>query len=84
MGDPLGWKGLLATINLGSREVSVTLSVAAVQPHLEYCISFWAPHCQQDIDKLEGAQRRAAKTIKDLEGFDVQGKIKRAKSVECG
>jgi len=49
------------------KEVIIPLYSVFVGPHLDYCVQFWFPLYQKDVDRLEKVQKRGTKMIKDWE-----------------
>ena len=66
------------TFSSRSKETIIALYKSLICPHLEYCMSVWKPHYRNDIDLLEGVQRRALKTI---DGFNILSYEDRVKVV---
>ena len=53
------------TFTFKTKDNLLQLYKSLVRPHLAYCMQVWNPYLQ-DVDLLEGVQRRATKMILDI------------------
>jgi len=66
------WKanGILGSFRSGvakrAREMIVTLCLALVRPHLEYCVHVWGCKHRKDVELLERFQRGILRMIQRL------------------
>ncbi|GAB0183557.1 hypothetical protein GRJ2_000821000 [Grus japonensis] len=59
-----------------SREGILPLCSTLLRPHLEYCVQFWAPQYNRDIDILETVQRRVIRMIKGLDDLTYEVRVR--------
>eukprot|EP00061_Rhincodon_typus_P002313 g17172.t1 len=73
--------GMLAFISRDmeyrSRQTMLQLYKTLVRLHLEYCVQFWSPHYQKDMEALDSVQRRFTRMLPGLEGTGYEERLKR-------
>jgi len=56
-------------------QVMLQLYRTLVRTHLEYCVQFWSPHYQKDVDTLERVQKRFTRMLPGLEGISYEERL---------
>ena len=54
----------------------INLHRSIIRPLVEYATSVWCPHYQQDIQRIEGVQRRATKLVPHLRYLPYQERLR--------
>eukprot|EP00061_Rhincodon_typus_P001877 g16020.t1 len=66
--------GMLAFISRGmeynSCQNMLQLYKTLVRPHSEYCVRFWSPHYQKNVEALERVHGRFTLMLPGLQGID--------------
>ncbi|PKU39373.1 hypothetical protein llap_10321 [Limosa lapponica baueri] len=60
------------SITSQSKDGTIPLYSALVQPHLECCVQIWSPPFKKDVKVLEFIQRRTTKVVKGLGGMSFE------------
>ena len=73
--------GMLAfigrSIEYENWQVTLQLYRTLVRPHSEYCVQFWSPHDQKDVDALERVQKKFTRMLPGccLEGMSYEERL---------
>ena len=65
------------TYEYRSKNILVPLYKSLVRPHLEYCVEAWRPYLQQDINNIEGVQRRMTNMMREVEEEEYEQRMKK-------
>jgi len=58
-----------------SWEIMLQVYKTMLMSHLDYCMHFWSPHYQKDVETLERVQRRFSRMLPGLEGVGYKERL---------
>ena len=62
-------------IKYKSWQVMLQLYKTLIRPHLKYCVQFWSPHNQKDVQVLERVETKFTRMLPGLKGVGYEERL---------